>query len=676
MSRRKILSILLLAIGLVTPFVGHQTVSALISPTWIVRPIGSEVNYRPIAVTTSDGGSVAYVVRDSLPTNDPIWTSRDSGMTWAAIAGSPTAQWGDVKTSSDGEMVVAVGLVEMGLIDNGVVWQSHDAGATWVNKFDEPSMTYTHVSMSSSGSVILLSSSSGLMLSVNSGDSFETLTPTDCGVVSVSGDGLSLFAECGDELTTSTDNGVSWSTMTVDAYDHVWTSIDSSDDGRTLLVVGSLKDYNPGAYWTSNAGANWNAVTSFNASYIEDEYSQGSMSRDGTTMVVSRYGAKPWYSTNSGVSWTEATINNPIGVTDFALSEQGDFIYSAVEDIGVVVRRSPLPTVTGINVATDTPNGGSTFTLNGTNLDGMTTVTFGGTRGTVVGTTSTTATVVSPRHIPGVVDIVLSGPLGTVVLEDGFTFSNISGGSISATSGSTLGGTRILVSGNFYGAEITSVRFGGVEAAAIVPVDESSFTVITPAHEAGRVDIEVTSDFGVRNFPNVFTFVVPTQPSLDAIAMNNLAIVDLQAGAMGILGKTTRITYSGFLPYEWVEISIASTPRLLASAQADAEGAISVEITLPEDLVGEHTLSVFAPISERGGKQMITLVPAPVVDQILGSLPATGGNTTVFPSPEVDQILGSLPATGGNTTVLSWATLLLVAGLLIKRRGASNFQNR
>jgi hypothetical protein len=597
-------------------------------------------------------------------------------MTWAAIAGSPTAQWGDVKTSSDGEMVVAVGLVEMGLIDNGVVWQSHDAGATWVNKFDEPSMTYTHVSMSSSGSVILLSSSSGLMLSVNSGDSFETLTPTDCGVVSVSGDGLSLFAECGDELTTSTDNGVSWSTMTVDAYDHVWTSIDSSDDGRTLLVVGSLKDYNPGAYWTSNAGANWNAVTSFNASYIEDEYSQGSMSRDGTTMVVSRYGAKPWYSTNSGVSWTEATINNPIGVTDFALSEQGDFIYSAVEDIGVVVRRSPLPTVTGINVATDTPNGGSTFTLNGTNLDGMTTVTFGGTRGTVVGTTSTTATVVSPRHIPGVVDIVLSGPLGTVVLEDGFTFSNISGGSISATSGSTLGGTRILVSGNFYGAEITSVRFGGVEAAAIVPVDESSFTVITPAHEAGRVDIEVTSDFGVRNFPNVFTFVVPTQPSLDAIAMNNLAIVDLQAGAMGILGKTTRITYSGFLPYEWVEISIASTPRLLASAQADAEGAISVEITLPEDLVGEHTLSVFAPISERGGKQMITLVPAPVVDQILGSLPATGGNTTVFPSPEVDQILGSLPATGGNTTMLSWATLLLVAGLLIKRRGASNFQNR
>jgi hypothetical protein len=193
-----------------------------------------------------------------------------------------------------------------------------------------------------------------------------------------------------------------------------------------------------------------------------------------------------------------------------------------------------------------------------------------------------------------------------------------------------------------------------VEAAAIVPVDESSFTVITPAHEAGRVDIEVTSDFGVRNFPNVFTFVVPTQPSLDAIAMNNLAIVDLQAGAMGISGKTTRITYSGFLPYEWVEISIASTPRLLASAQADAEGAISVEITLPEDLAGEHTLSVFAPISERGGKQMITLVPAPVVNQILGSIPATGSNATLLPL----------------------AILFIGLGLLIKRRGASNFQNR
>ena len=654
MSRRKILSILLLTIGLVTPFVGHQTVSALISPTWIVRPIGSEVNYRPIAVTTSDGGSVAYVVRDSLPTNDPIWTSRDSGMTWAAIAGSPTAQWTDVKTSSDGEIIVALGQTEMGQVDNGVVWQSHDAGATWVNKFDEPAMTYTHVSMSSSGSVILLSSSSGLMLSVNSGDSFETLTPTDCGVVAVSGDGLSLFAECGDDLTTSTDNGVTWSTMTVDANAHVWTSIDSSEDGHTLLAVGSLLGHFPGAYWSSDAGVHWHPVSGFNSTYVGSEFSQGSMSRDGTTMVVSRYGGKPWYSTDGGDLWVEATINNNIGVTDFALSEHGDFIYSAVEDIGVVVRRTPLPTLTGIDVATDTPNGGSTFTLTGTNLEGMTTVTFGGTQGSVVGTTSTTATVVSPRHIPGVVDIVLSGPLGTVVLEDGFTFSNISGGSISATSGSTLGGTRLLVTGNFFDAEITSVRFGGVEAAAIVPVDESSFTVITPAHEAGRVDIEVTSDFGVRNFPNVFTFVVPTQPSLDAIAINNLAIVDLQAGAMGISGKTTRITYSGFLPYEWVEISIASTPRLLASAQADAEGAISVEITLPEDLVGEHTLSVFAPISERGGKQMITLVPAPVVNQILGSIPATGSNATLLPL----------------------AILFVGLGLLIKRRGARNFQNR
>jgi hypothetical protein len=265
----------------------------------------------------------------------------------------------------------------------------------------------------------------------------------------------------------------------------------------------------------------------------------------------------------------------------------------------------------------------------------------------------TTATVVSPRHIPGVVDIVLSGPLGTVVLEDGFTYSNISGGSISATSGSTLGGTRILVNGNFYGAEIMSVRFGGVEAAAIVPIDESSFTVITPAHEAGRVDIEVTSDFGVRQFANAFTFVSPSQPSLDEVAMDNLSVVDLQAGAMGVSGKTVTISYSGFLPYEWVEISIASTPRLLASVQADANGVISHEITLPEDLVGEHTLSIFAPISERGGKQMITLVSAPAVDQILGNLPATGGQTILLPL----------------------ATLLLGAGLLIKRRGAGGLKN-
>ncbi len=655
MSRRKILSTTFVAIALVVPFIGHQSVSASVAPTWIVRPIGSEANYRPIAVASSESGSTAYVVRDfSTPTDDAIWTSRDSGMTWAPISGSPTERWSDVKTSSDGEIIVAIGQTELGQIDNGVLWFSNDAGATWVNKFDEPSTTYSAVSMSSNGSVILVSSSGGLLLSIDSGDSFETLTPLDCGAVSVSGDGLTLFAECAGDLTKSTNNGATWTTLTVDNYAHIWTSIDSSEDGQTLLAVGSLFGYHPGAYWTNNGGTQWHTVTAFNATYTGSEFSQGSMSRDGSTMVVSRYGAKPWYSANNGDTWAEATINNNIGVTDFALSEHGDFIYSAVENIGVVVRRTPLPTLTGIDVATDTPNGGSTFTLTGTGLENMTTVTFGGIEGAVVETTSTTATVVSPRHIPGLVDIVLSGPLGTVVLENAFTFSRISGGSISTTKGSTLGGTRILVSGNFYDAEITSVKFGGIEAAAIVPVDESSFTVITPAHDAGRVDIEVTSDFGVRTFPSVFTFVAPTEPTLDETTMNNLPVVDLKAGAMAISGKTTTISYGGFLPYEWVEISIASTPRLLASVQADAEGAISLEITLPVDLVGEHTLSVYAPISERGAKQMITLVPAPVVEQILESIPATGNNLTLLP----------------------YAMLMLGAGLLIKRRSTSGIKNR
>jgi hypothetical protein len=93
---------------------------------------------------------------------------------------------------------------------------------------------------------------------------------------------------------------------------------------------------------------------------------------------------------------------------------------------------------------------------------------------------------------------------------------------------------------------------------------------------------------------------------------------------------------------------------LLASVQADAEGAISLEITLPVDLVGEHTLSVYAPISERGAKQMITLVPAPVVEQILESIPATGNNLTLLP----------------------YAMLMVGAGLLIKRRSTSGIKNR
>lgn len=666
MSRRKIFVLSLMLASVAWPALSAQGLDGPVA-TWIVRAIGTEVSYRPSTVAVSDGGSIAYVGRNSPAVNEKIWFSRDSGMTWGPIESSPSALWTDIKTSTDGQIIVAIG-------DDpkSVVWMSNDGGQTWTKKLDSSTVDYRSVSMSSNGSVILISTNGDLLLSIDSGDNFaappETVndgsfeiarsTPSGCGAVSVSGDGQKLFAACTGDLAQSTDGGLSWSAIVFSNYSREWTTIDSSEDGAIILAVANEVSVHPGAFLSIDSGDEWSEVAigneTFGSTFEASEGAQGSMSRDGSVMIVSRSGDKPWFSTNGGSAWTEVVLDAGLAVTDFALSEHGDFIYAAVENKGVVIRRTPLPTLSEIDVASDTPNGGSSFTLTGTGLDAMTTVTFGGVPGQVVATTATTATVVSPRHIPGVVDIVLSGPLGTVTLANGFTYTTISGRTISATSGSTLGGTRVVVSGNFYGAEITNVRFGGVDAVAIVPIDESSFTVITPPHAAGVVDIEVTSDFGVRTFANAFTYIVPTTPLLTETAIAELPVVDLGAGAMAIAGNKTTVTYGGFLPGEWVEVSISSTPILLATVQADANGNISVEITLPANLVGEHTLSVYAPVSERSGKQFITLVPAPVVEQILESIPATGRDVTLLP------LAGSM----------------LIAGLLIKRRSAVSAKGR
>jgi LPXTG-motif cell wall-anchored protein len=83
------------------------------------------------------------------------------------------------------------------------------------------------------------------------------------------------------------------------------------------------------------------------------------------------------------------------------------------------------------------------------------------------------------------------------------------------------------------------------------------------------------------------------------------------------LGAPVVMEFGGFVPGEFVQLIVASTPRVIGSGYADSEGKIRLTGTLPSDLsVGEHNLALFAPESGRGIRQPIT------VEQSL--LPATG----------------------------------------------------
>ena len=107
-------------------------------------------------------------------------------------------------------------------------------------------------------------------------------------------------------------------------------------------------------------------------------------------------------------------------------------------------------------------------------------------------------------------------------------------------------------------------------------------------------------------------------------------------------GGEVTVTFGGFTPFEYVQLIIASTPQVIGSGYANAQGVVTISGNLPTTLrSGNHTLAVYAPVSGVGFSQPIT-VSQP-------KLPATGSN---------DQ-----------DRLLVVALMLLIGGLLMRRRG-------
>jgi LPXTG-motif cell wall-anchored protein len=84
-------------------------------------------------------------------------------------------------------------------------------------------------------------------------------------------------------------------------------------------------------------------------------------------------------------------------------------------------------------------------------------------------------------------------------------------------------------------------------------------------------------------------------------------------------GSEVTVTVGGFAPGEFVQLIVASTPRVIGSGYADPQGVATLTGTIPADLApGSHTLAVFAPGRGVGFKQAIT------VSRL--SLPVTGSD--------------------------------------------------
>lgn len=158
------------------------------------------------------------------------------------------------------------------------------------------------------------------------------------------------------------------------------------------------------------------------------------------------------------------------------------------------------PYITLVSPATGPIAGGTAVTITGRNFryesDGSApNVMFGGDNATsVVVVDSTTITCVTPAREAEVVDVVVQQdiPKGVVqeaTLYKGFTFYEAIIDEVVPPSARFGGGQRVLVLGSNFFTGMT-VKFDGVAATSTF-IDETTYSVIVPAHAVGFVDVTI-----------------------------------------------------------------------------------------------------------------------------------------------------------------------------------------
>lgn len=78
---------------------------------------------------------------------------------------------------------------------------------------------------------------------------------------------------------------------------------------------------------------------------------------------------------------------------------------------------------------------------------------------------------------------------------------------VSPTSGGTVGGTSVTITGSGLSGA-TAVSFGGTPAASFAVVNDTTITATTAAHAAGVVDVTVVTPAGTATRANSFTYVL------------------------------------------------------------------------------------------------------------------------------------------------------------------------
>lgn len=172
---------------------------------------------------------------------------------------------------------------------------------------------------------------------------------------------------------------------------------------------------------------------------------------------------------------------------------------------------------------------------------------------------------------------------GCAMFEEGLEIITVEGevSEVFPTSGGTLGGAEVLITGHGFHMEETSV-FIGEEACAVMTTSFSSITCITPPHSSGEYDITVISDgttiSGPLTEPLTYDYSISDTPRVNGI--------NPTSGQQGEVVTITGVRFGDAPSSATVEVVFG---RSLCELDPAASSADTLTCRAGRNFAGEYT---------------------------------------------------------------------------------------
>ncbi|MGZ4342274.1 MAG: beta strand repeat-containing protein [Solirubrobacteraceae bacterium] len=310
----------------------------------------------------------------------------------------------------------------------------------------------------------------------------------------------------------------------------------------------------------------------------------------GATAVSFGGTAATTYTVNSSSKITATAPAESAGTVDITVTTPGGTSSTGSGDRYTYANG---PTVATISPSSGPTAGGTSVTITGANLANATTVKFGTSVATINSNTATQIVAIAPAGSAGAVDVTVTTAGGTSPSSaaDRYTYGGQpTVSSVSPTSGPTLGGTVVTITGTNL-ANPSAVKFGGSSAAVVTPISPTQITAVSPAGTAGAQDVTVTTPGGTSATSSAdrFTFVPP--PAVTGVSPSS-------GPAAG--GPSVTITGTDFTSASAVHFgatpaagfSVDGPTQITATSPAGA-GVADVTVTTPSGTSATSTADRF-----------------------------------------------------------------------------------